>query len=266
MGKQDDLHFENELIKLKLQAESGAQFMGTGNLPPEVESEWLKNIESFDEQFRNAKEVTVYDLIGKPVFRPIEQIADAEIKDELDRLQEILSSKGLMVESICELDDREMYRFITQELFLEMTNDIHVEGMMTHFTYEEFHPNHKYDIDSHSYWFVKALLNKDLNEDYRPSELSSEVFDVKGNPVPKETVWDKLRLFREAYKRFELLTFEVQDIQIEDEDAEVTFFLKYEAYIERDKVNVISGEGKFGLCLTCDYWCVNRIDMPGLTI
>ena len=40
----ENLRLQNEFLKLKMMAESGAYFGGSGNLPPEIENQFLNNI------------------------------------------------------------------------------------------------------------------------------------------------------------------------------------------------------------------------------
>jgi hypothetical protein len=48
---EQNLRIENEILKLKMQAERGALFGGNReNLPPEIEAEFLKNV-SFEDSF-----------------------------------------------------------------------------------------------------------------------------------------------------------------------------------------------------------------------
>ena len=45
---EENLHLQNEFLKLKMMAESGAYFGGSGNLPPEIENQFLNNIIEFE--------------------------------------------------------------------------------------------------------------------------------------------------------------------------------------------------------------------------
>ena len=58
----------------------------------------------------------------------------------------LLAQKNIVVEFTKPRNARFKYRFITEELFEHEMDDVHVKGMFTHFTYEEFHPNHDYDL------------------------------------------------------------------------------------------------------------------------
>ena len=61
---------ENEFKRLKLSLESNAFFLDfkTQNLPPEIEGLFLDNIMNFQKAYENAKKISIYERIGKPIF------------------------------------------------------------------------------------------------------------------------------------------------------------------------------------------------------
>src|SRR5512133_3482716 len=85
----------NDAKKRKLQERYGGTFTSAGpDLPPEIEAEWLDNIEEFERQFEQAGQTTVGKYVGEPVLRRCEEIAPGELDGELDRLTEILASNN----------------------------------------------------------------------------------------------------------------------------------------------------------------------------
>ena len=73
--EQEQLRLENELMKLKMQAEFGAVFGETNaELPPEMERVFLQNIIAVEEHYQNRKTIKVYDLIGRPAFQPADSL------------------------------------------------------------------------------------------------------------------------------------------------------------------------------------------------
>lgn len=51
------------------------------------------------------------------------------------------SNRFNALDFLCDVDDAEAYRFITEELMDEEIDDIRIEGLRHCFIYEEFHPN-----------------------------------------------------------------------------------------------------------------------------
>ncbi len=54
-NEEEKLHFEIEFLKMKMQAEYGAWFGSSENLPPHVEYEFLQSVLQFEEACRNNK-------------------------------------------------------------------------------------------------------------------------------------------------------------------------------------------------------------------
>ena len=57
-----------------------------------------------------------------------------------------------------------IYKFITEEFFVHETNDMEVQGMTKEFTYEDFHPNHKLDIEEQTIDFLKNWFEHSFEE------------------------------------------------------------------------------------------------------
>ncbi len=94
----EQLRLENELLKLKLQAETGADLYELSDMPPEVENAFLNNILAFERQLDSMQEVPIFDILGRPADFPNEQeLSDAEIDQQLDRLNDLMRDKGLEV-------------------------------------------------------------------------------------------------------------------------------------------------------------------------
>ena len=152
----------NEKKKEELRKRYGMQLEGhTEDLSPQDESEWLDYITEFERQFENAAEISVRERIGNPAIRPLFDISDAELEAELDRLLELLYENNIVVDFINEVDDREVYRFIIEELLDEMMDDIRIPEMYSHFTYEDFHPNDEADVKQWAEEFLHAFFEYD---------------------------------------------------------------------------------------------------------
>jgi hypothetical protein len=249
----DDLRIENELKKIKLMFEHGADFFYPDNqndLPPELENEFLKNIEEFENACMNSKQIPVYDFIGKPEFRKQDSIPDDEIHDALDSIIELLNDNQIDLSTICKVDDRELYRFITEELFLEDIDDMRIEGMICCFLYEEFHPNHEYDIKDHCAEFITSFLNKE-------SDIYTEFITEE-----KETI-EFLNNFRDAFESFSLIHFLINDVSFNEEHAVVDFKINFSGRIEgTNEKQYFNGRGDMELVYIHEYWCIQKIRFP----
>jgi hypothetical protein len=266
----NNLRIENEIKKIKLSLEHGTTFFSPSEnkLSPELESEWLNQVQKFENSYAKSKRILIYDLVEKPTYKPAKEIPKTEIKFELEKLLNLLGEKGIGVDTICKVDDLELYRFITEELFFEETDDMINDGngMTYNFIYEEFHPNHEYDIKNRCEEFVNSLLNKKikLNPSFMP--LSDEIYSKDGTLKQDDTV-RKMEAFREAFSSFKLQHYKIESLKVDGNTALVCFDLNYSGIIEGSNASSeFSGIGSFMLKCEHDYWCINKISVPGVSL
>lgn len=270
-NKEDELNnlrIENEIKKMKLSLEQGANFFSDGEnkLPPELEGQWLDQIQQFENSYAKSKRIMIYDFVGKPRYKPENEISETEIKFELKKILNLLCQKGIGIDTICKVDDRELYRFITEELFLEETDDMMIEGMTRNFIYEEFHPNHEHDIKTRCKEFIEELLNKELELNASFMALT-DVMNTKAGIIKKEDAVKQMEIFREAFSTFILQHFKITSFKISEDTAEVFFDINYTGGIEGShESKAFSGIGNFSLKCEYDYWCINLISIPGVPL
>jgi len=209
MNEEENLRTENEFLKLKLMLEHGGQFGemeqdSNTELPPEIENQFLNNVLAFEKQFSEHKVIKVYDKIGRPQhFRPVAEIADGEIAKAWDHLSDYLNDHGIDV-SVCSpnISMKELYRFVTEELFDHETDDMNLPGWTTNFIYDEFHPDPIYDNS--------RLVEQDLfNDVFRKDDLFYGI-DYSGEGfVFNEVYYSDFKLYSERINRFKSLFDEI---------------------------------------------------------
>ena len=248
--EQERLRFENEMRKIKLSLEKGAKFIedpDAPKLPPEIENEFLNYIEQFDKLDPQSAKLTVYEKIGKIEFKKNELVNDNELPDVLEELLEKMEEKGVSIYSIYGINDREMYRFIVDELFnLEIFDLAPMEGMVTQFTYEEFHPNHQEDIKSVAHDFFETFFNTE--NDYYKYHVEMENNDWFEN-------------FRNAYTHFKVNTFEILESNFKDDNATVHFNIEILAFLDDRNTHQFNGKGILELAYS-ELWLVNKVTLP----
>lgn len=245
---------KNDELRQQIQNEFGGKSWVNpdSDLPPELENEFLNHILAFEKAFENRIITTVYEFLGKPNYRKIEELSEAEIPAELARLYEIMHQNEMKLSTLCEVSDRELYRFITEELFFEEKDNIRIPGMTSHFTYEEFHPNHDYDIRQHIDMFTSSYFDKD--NDFYLNMLTSE---------SKKATWHQN--FRNTFSFFEVVKLEVIDVDfsLETEMATADFNCEILATVENSSKKFrFFGVGTVGLKMEYDYWCVDSFELP----
>lgn len=266
----ENMRMENEFIKLKLKAQYGDAFHMGGNegLPPEIENQFLKNMMAFEDAHANASFISVYESIGKPDYRPANELTDIEISSELERLTSILDDHNMALD-ICDgpYPDRLIYAFITEELFTEETESTGVEGMRQHFIYEEFHPNHKAEITKRTHQFLKHWFT--CNFDEYATELSGQIVIPDGRQMNKEEAIDKMRLFFDAFQGFKNDDYTIDAVSFEINPE--TFLglgfaegmLKYDALLEKGEMIHYQGPYKFYMQMEDNYWDIFCFILPG---
>ncbi len=225
-SEDENLKNENEFLKMKLMLEQGAQFgaMQTGpGLPADIENQFLRNIIEFEKQYEERKTIKVFDKIERPChFKAVTEIFDDDIKNAWHELDEYLKKYGIDL-SVCSpnISKKELYRFTTEELFEHEMDDMNVPGMMICFTYDEFHPDHKYDNMRHATDdCIKVILEKEENN-WMPCLKKDHLRINNHYPVTEEEYINLINRFKQAYDDIELQ--EISDVvcTIEDNSCRV---------------------------------------------
>jgi len=269
--KDMDRRIDNGLKRQELEKKYGAKFGENSELPPDVESEWLNYIEKFEEQFENAKQITVYKKLGEPAFKAVSKLSDKELSGELERLYNIMAEGFISLDVFSDADDREIYRFITEELFQEEVDEMDLPGTWSCFIYEDFHPNATLDVEAAIEHFFLMTMGKVYDEDMKSYDLlyidTDDYLDAEGKPIPKAEIEKRINTFLKAYDSFEILKEEISDIQIneKEDDALAIMDVGYKAWLDEGKVSEThQGKAKFKLRPSrYGGWSIYSIDMPG---
>lgn len=249
----------NELLKKKLTNEFGMKSFGS-ELPDDVENQWLNYIYDFEKMYKDAKRVKVCELIGSPEFKPISQLNKDEITSELERLLNIMFENSIVLNTICDYEDEVIYKFITEELFQEETDDMQIEGMRHCFIYEEFHPNPKYDLEHEANELFESIFERQWDDKFDIIRLCRQIiFNGKHFEIKKfSEIVLKYQKLREEFADRNLDFHEV-NFNVEEKKATVAGNI---TYLSNDS-NIKSD---FTLNFEIDdlgYWIINQITMPG---
>lgn len=259
----------NDKKKDDLRQEYGMSFEHhREDMSPQFEGEWLDYIAEFERQFEHAGQITVRARIGDPKIRPLAEIPDSELEAELDRLFERLGQHNIAIDFLHEQDDREVYRFITEELLDEMTDDMHIPGMVSHFIYEEFHPNDEDDITQSIDEFLYGLFREELKdqENMFYTWISKEnMHDSEGQPLHLEEFKESVNDFYEAYPVITSHSIEVSEITLDRDAATAAVTIEWYG-IPKFETAVVRNHGVSHFKLTrSDYggWDIIQAQIPG---
>ncbi|HMJ46231.1 MAG TPA: hypothetical protein VK498_02830 [Ferruginibacter sp.] len=254
---EENLHIENELLKLKMQAESGAVFGNIVDLAPQIENEFLRHVQQFEEAWKDVEYVKVHDMVGKPGFMKADELSDNEVKEELDKLLKLLNEHNINLDMLGEYEPRIIYRFITEELFEHETDDLKLPGMTKNFIYEEFHPNHKIDIEEKVKDFMKHWFEKRFNE--FSWELDDTLVLSDGKAINRENVVNKLNHVLESFTSFLHYEFNIADISFQWNEDEKKGLGHAEGDVQYDAVmengDTLYIEGPFKLYMSKEGYC-----------
>lgn len=249
---EENIRLDNQVKRLELEM-VGARFIEHNpegiELPPALEAQMLDQIMAFEKQKKSATEISLFEYLKKPKFKPIEDLTSEEIILEKERLLKVFARKGVMLSSVMPVEDREMYRFMTQEFFEIPMLNVHIKGFVRQFFYEEFYPNDE------------LLLLQTIQiffEHYFHDNPSIEL-----GAICQENALDFLKNFRSLYERFENFKSEMVRREIKKIKAHIYFDVEWDAYIENSrKSHRYEGEMRMTFVKKKGMWRIDKITFP----
>ena len=246
---------ENENLKSRLKNDFGAMFGETIDLPIEIQNQFLSEVLEYENAAKDAKKISVYDFIGKPIIKSVETLTEIEISTELEKLNILLSQYFLALDCICKYPDTVIYKFITQELFLKEIDDIRIPGLWCNFIYEEYYPNHKYDIKRQCEDLIQQLFS--ANWRY----INSCIYDtikLNGKPYQRNNLDEFYNWFPDQWKTATVTSTSVRELFFDDSSAsaKVSILLSNKD-LQSDELLLF----RFGLVKKYDWWMINSLDI-----
>lgn len=264
---EEQLRIENEILKLKLRAELGGEMHEFEKMPAELENMFLNNVLAYEHAFANAEETTIYQLLSQPSFTPELNISEDELPQHLQRLEELMLAKNIEVSYETEITQRQKYLFLTEELFRHTTTFVNMPGMMVHYSYEEFHPNHELEIRKHTERFLEDFFEQDFSE--YSSELAHELLSADGAIHSRESVVEKLQNISAAYTRLYNCGFVIAEIKVDLNEGGDTGFgfsegsVKYDAVLESGETLSVKEPFKLYFQYSEKWWNIFFFYWPG---
>ena len=264
LNPEEELNAENNVLKEKLRLEHGMLMNDSQGLHPETENQWLKHVYAFEEQYKNAKRTSLYDYIGRPSFRKWDTLDNKQTTVELARLQNIMAKNNVQVDCICECDDATLYKFITEELFAHEMDDMRIPGMTCHFTYEEFHPNHDYDLRHQVSDFLNTIFERQWQKEFDEFALALKV-TFSGKEHDRAAISAIITAFQEVHDRLKIQQVDITKVVINTQltMADVAARLSVSGKRQGEKV-LYEGGCSFHFVREDGYWYIDAFEVPGM--
>jgi hypothetical protein len=258
----DEFTEENELLRLsRFEPEYGTEESDTPGREPAIEYQWLKRIQNFEEQYKGAKRVKVYDFLGRPAFKKMEELKPQEIEAELDRFQSLMEEKKMALDCSSDYDKAIIYKFVTEELFEQEIDDVSADGVVTHFVYEEFHPNHELDLRKYADELIGILFWKKW--DKFDSHCFALSVGFKGSEYDPASVGDIIQAFQETHGSFSVQQFQIQDVKFDlvKGRAEVKALIRY--VVHGNEILTFDGDCVINFLYQWGFWYICGFRLPG---
>ncbi len=258
LNSDEDLRLQNELLKLKMQAELGAEFGGDmSELPPEIERQVLEQVMRFHEAQAMGEVRTVGQQMGREDWPGAYSFSSAsELAAAWDDLQKALTVQRIHVSFLAEYPLALKWDFVTQELMKKETislgalaelGDIAIDaetdeddaddaddaddddqedsaadaddpengglppgltsGGFIGFIYEEFHPNHAYDIERQVHNTLQDFFENHFGE--WSSHISEPMITSQGQTLSQKQFVEKVARFHDLFAGIKEWSYEI---------------------------------------------------------
>lgn len=248
-----DIRQENAFKKMKMNLELGTVFPDelSKNLPPEIEGAFLDSIINFEKAFRNSERITIHQKLKNPHFIPENVLNDAEIDIEIEKVIDLLAQHNIRFETLAQdqYDNREIYKFLTEDFLEQHVDDINVPNMISFFTYEDFRPNHKYTLEKDANDFIESFFEKDIKA------LDLITFD-------KKVVGKKILAIKKQFTQLELIELHQKHLEFTAKQATIIFDITFEGYTSSSQKFNFSGDLIINYKFDAGYWYIADAKFP----
>ena len=255
----EEIQFERELKKLKLSAEHGAPFPEAKKqeLPSDdSEEEFLARMKEMEDAIQNPDRTEISELLGFPNFPKVENLSDDEVSAALELANTVLANKNIVLDVIYPTPERELYRFITEELLKRGSGGAGAGGMTMHFIYEEFYPNYIEDIKADVTDILHFICRG--HKAMLPWRISNKV-KLYGKTVPREEFETYLDNHRQVFEGMSFIG--VDSIKVDFDEPKAHAKAKFRFYMDQSSgfPGEVSAEAEFYYKFKYDDYSLTRL-------
>ena len=269
LTQQEEWHMENQMLKIDLEQRFGKPIElntheDVPKIPLFIENEFLKHMSNFENQFKDAKETSIHELIGHPKFKHANELKDTKLKVEIFRILRMLSKHNIEVDFLANYPEEIIYTFLTTELMEKSVPDVTIPGFSTHFIYEEFHPNHPFLIEGAVNWLTGLIYNPELNDSVKSLHLPEDFIVLNNQKIKLSEFKKTIKTFQITNSNFDVLGVNLTEVKIDDtiETAVATGFIELKNEIKgkrRIKKPIIANFSN-----TDEWWVLREVTFEDL--
>lgn len=271
ISPDEAIKIENEVIKLKLMLEHGATFSHEGNaslISPETERNFLQYIMDFEQREALAREMSVFEILGCPQHFPdVVDIEEERMGDVLQDILHFMKQKGIQLTVFSpNIPEKEVYRFIREELFEHRMLHIDLPGMVTNFVYDEFYPDHVYENTRTA---ICECINEilQINEMQWTFQFEQHLSINQYRHLSIEGFRSRMNIFKRKYKHIEALNIEKRKCTIDGTNCVVSGW--HETCFTTDDEHILkTGTWKvwFRYWQELRIWMIYEIEIDGIDL
>jgi hypothetical protein len=142
-------------------------------------------------------------------------------------------------------------------------DDISIPGMVCHFIYEEYHPNHEYDLRGETERLVRNILERKWDPEFNIYSLADTV-TIKRRSFKRAAI-SSLILDFQAGREFEIKKLDILQVSfsLEKKTGKVNANLEY-SEISKHPDQVLAGVCEVSFIYEEPVWRVSRFRLPGI--
>lgn len=215
---------ENDILKMKLMLERGAEFDEPLAEDPFIEKKILESVEQLENLWASPSFTTIFQKINSPTHLvAAADIPGEEIKQRWKDLQTYMEKFGVSLH-VCSpnIDERELYRFAVEELFKLEIADVSMPGMRCVFIYDEFYPdpffeNPRLAVDE----CIHFILRKEPMQWVYQFQSVDLVLNQHHSLLLDQLV-EKIDRYKQAYDDIEVKELKADTCEVVDDESIVT--------------------------------------------
>lgn len=215
---------ENDILKMKLMLERGAEFDEPLAGDPFIEKKILESVEQLENLWASPSFTTIFQKINSPTHLvAAADIPGEEIKQRWKDLQTYMEKFGVNLH-VCSpnIDERELYRFAVEELFKLEIADVSMPGMRCVFIYDEFYPdpffeNPRLAVDE----CIHFMLRKEPMQWVYQFQSVDLVLNQHHSLLLDQLV-EKIDRYKQAYDDIEVKELKADTCEVVDDESIVT--------------------------------------------